>query len=349
MKGSVQSSQNKLKKEKEEKEKDKKTEKEGFLSKVKSAISTKPPEPPTPAENKNKNVRTAEDIELENRVLRNRPLVVNEYDFRDLNEDDDYDTFGPPPKTPVMSVDGPPAPPPPPGFGPPPPPPGFGPPPPPGMGPPPPPPLPGMPPPPPGPPLPGGTLKGTQNRKYVRLFWQEVKPITLMQGIEKTIWGGIEPADVDTKKLEHLFENRVKSSMKRAESIDKLAKKEISVLDLKRAQAINIVLTKLPPVRAIKQAVLDMDAAVIDREGIEVSFSLMYDSSFLILSIQSRWKATFKLLVYKKDFFPFTETSATAVMLQKKFLICFFIYFTILGMRRTGFELTLQMNRFFWS
>ena len=258
MKGSVQASQNKLKKEKEEKEKEKKTEKEGFLSKVKSAISTKPAEPAAPAENKNKNARTAEDIELENRVLRSRPLVVNEYDFRDLNAEDDYDTFGPPPKaSPIMTVDGvpPPAPP------------GFGPPPPPGMGPPPPPPPGGGPPP---PPPPGGTLKTTQNRKYVRLFWQEVKPITLSQGIEKTIWGGIEAIDIDTKKLEHLFENRVKASMKRAESIDKLAKKEISVLDLKRAQAINIVLTKLPPVRAIKQAVLDMDSAVIDREGIEV-------------------------------------------------------------------------------
>ena len=54
------------------------------------------------------------------------------------------------------------------------------------------------------------------------------------------------------------------------ESEEKLGKKEISVLPLKRAQAINIVLTKLPPIRAIKQAILDMDSAVIDREGIEV-------------------------------------------------------------------------------
>ena len=44
------------------------------------------------------------------------------------------------------------------------------------------------------------------------------------------------------------------------------------MLDLKRAQAINIVLTKLPPIRVIKQAILDMDAAVVDREGVEVFF-----------------------------------------------------------------------------
>ena len=58
--------------------------------------------------------------------------------------------------------------------------------------------------------------------------------------------------------------------MKRSDSVDKLPKKEISVLDLKRAQAINIVLTKLPPVRVIKQSILDMDSAVIDKESIEV-------------------------------------------------------------------------------
>ena len=40
---------------------------------------------------------------------------------------------------------------------------------------------------------------------------------------------------------------------------------------MKRSQAINIGLTKLPPIRALKQAILAMDSAVIDREGIDVS------------------------------------------------------------------------------
>lgn len=40
---------------------------------------------------------------------------------------------------------------------------------------------------------------------------------------------------------------------------------------MKRSQAINIGLTKLPPIRALKQAILGMDSAVIDREGIDVS------------------------------------------------------------------------------
>ena len=287
LKGTVSTSQHKIKKEKDEKEKEKKEEKMGFLSKMKSAIGSKMPEPQiVPSNSSKSNQRTAEDLELEAKVLRSRQLVVNEYDFKDLNEDDDYDTIGPLPKPPpVFAGGGPPPPPPPPGFKsgpgmPPPPPPGFGmpppPPPPPGFGMPPPPPPPGgmgAPPPPPGippaPRFPGIGGEKVSERKYVRLFWQEVKPITLMQSIDKTIWGNIKTVDVDTKKLEHLFANRVRV-MKRADSVDKLPKKEISVLDLKRAQAINIVLTKLPPVRVIKQSILDMDSAVVDKESIEV-------------------------------------------------------------------------------
>ena len=43
------------------------------------------------------------------------------------------------------------------------------------------------------------------------------------------------------------------------------------MLEMKRSQAINIGLTKLPPIRTLKQAILNMDNAVIDREGIDVS------------------------------------------------------------------------------
>lgn len=46
--------------------------------------------------------------------------------------------------------------------------------------------------------------------------------------------------------------------------------KEIIVLDPKRSNAINIGMTKLPPPRSIKTAILKMDATVMNREGIEV-------------------------------------------------------------------------------
>ena len=46
--------------------------------------------------------------------------------------------------------------------------------------------------------------------------------------------------------------------------------KEIIVLDHKRSNAINIGMTKLPPPRSIKTAILKMDSTIMNREGIEV-------------------------------------------------------------------------------
>lgn len=51
---------------------------------------------------------------------------------------------------------------------------------------------------------------------------------------------------------------------------------------MKRSQAINIGLTKLPPIRALKQAILAMDSAVIDREGIDVSIITVTQRYLLI-------------------------------------------------------------------
>lgn len=64
--------------------------------------------------------------------------------------------------------------------------------------------------------------------------------------------------------------------LQKCEGEDKDKKKEIVVLEMKRSQAINIGLTKLPPIRALKQAILGMDSAVIDREGIDVSVHSLF-------------------------------------------------------------------------
>ena len=47
-------------------------------------------------------------------------------------------------------------------------------------------------------------------------------------------------------------------------------RKQITVLDAKRSNAINIGMTVLPPPRTIKAAILKMDNTIINREGIEV-------------------------------------------------------------------------------
>ena len=150
--------------------------------------------------------RKQQEIEWEKSVTSKRSLVINGLDFTDLHEEDDNDimeirhhgTGGPPPPPPVPG--GVPPPPPPPGGIPPPPPPFPG-----GAPPPPPPPMPGIPPPPPS------ALQApsqADKKKLVRLFWKEVKNSPLINGINKTIWGSIDPVDIDTKKLEHLFETK---------------------------------------------------------------------------------------------------------------------------------------------
>lgn len=54
------------------------------------------------------------------------------------------------------------------------------------------------------------------------------------------------------------------------QAVDKGKIKDIVVLDTKRSNAINIGLTKLPPPRTIKTAILKMDSAIMNKEGIEV-------------------------------------------------------------------------------
>lgn len=51
--------------------------------------------------------------------------------------------------------------------------------------------------------------------------------------------------------------------------------KEIIVLDHKRSNAINIGMTKLPPPRSIKTAILKMDATIMSREGIEKLLTML--------------------------------------------------------------------------
>ncbi|XP_074618876.1 FH1/FH2 domain-containing protein 3-like [Acropora palmata] len=202
------------------------------------------------------------ELEWERMIVMKRKLIVNDFNFTELENDEDellacasgktdetdthFHSEGllhvPPPPPPILG--GPPPPPLPPGG-------------------------PPVPPPPPGSPKTPTLNDANPKKKLVRLFWQEVKNSPLINGVNKTIWGSIDTVDIDTKKLEHLFENKTVSKVKKTEGDEKDKKKEIVVLEMKRSQAINIALTKLPPIRSLKQAILNMDSAVIDREGID--------------------------------------------------------------------------------
>ncbi|XP_062708782.1 serine-rich adhesin for platelets isoform X2 [Aedes albopictus] len=118
----------------------------------------------------------------------------------------------------------------------------------------------------------GDTIK--KNKKTVKLFWKEVREDMIPASIQRTIWDELPEATVDTQKLEHLFESRAKDLMtKKQQELNK--NKEIIVLDHKRSNAINIAMTKLPPPRAIKAAILKMDSTVVTREGIEKLLNML--------------------------------------------------------------------------
>ncbi|CAB0028178.1 unnamed protein product [Trichogramma brassicae] len=107
-----------------------------------------------------------------------------------------------------------------------------------------------------------------KNKKTVKLFWMEVP-----HG-ENMIWNELTRTSVDTQKLEHLFESRAKDLItKKQQELNK--NKEIIVLDPKRSNAINIGMTKLPPPRSIKTAILKMDATIVNREGIEKLLTML--------------------------------------------------------------------------
>lgn len=73
-------------------------------------------------------------------------------------------------------------------------------------------------------------------------------------------------------------------------------KKEITVLDAKRSNAINIGLTVLPPPRTIKAAILKMDNAIMNREGIEVTTDSFSCSVFVNRSFTEKLHLYARLL-----------------------------------------------------
>lgn len=202
-----------------------------------------------------------------------RPLRLGDLDFTDLSSDDEKDIFGnnrmnggvpplPPPLLPNGPVPAPPTP---------------------------------MHPPPPMHnskiPIPPQAPAIVKTKKTVKLFWKEVsEPIFPRKG-EGFIWDEIQTVPVDGAKLEHLFESRAKDLLTKVspnklniltincnffqKQQDQNKTKTIIVLDNKRSNAINIGMTKLPPPRAIKAAILKMDSSVVTKEGIEKLLTML--------------------------------------------------------------------------
>ncbi|XP_053322067.1 FH1/FH2 domain-containing protein 3 [Spea bombifrons] len=118
-----------------------------------------------------------------------------------------------------------------------------------------------------------------KKKKTIRLFWNEVRLFEAQTSqhsrYKNSIWSTLQPIKLDTAKLEHLFESRSKeiSSSKKIAADGK--RQEITVLDSKRSNAINIGLTVLPPPRTIKMAILNFDEYALNKEGIDKILTMM--------------------------------------------------------------------------
>ncbi|KAL1517894.1 hypothetical protein ABEB36_001598 [Hypothenemus hampei] len=253
----------------------------GLISKAKEELAKSKSKADVVRSPTNENVPKSEPKKSENELKweelvanLNRPLNLCDIDFTDLVSDDEADILAP--AAPMNGI-----PPPPPPLqnmtnGPPPPPLSSR--------------IPTAPPPVPNAPLFGGslmtnnTIRSTietkipikKNKKTVKLFWKEVRDDPISQSKLKSgyIWDELNPVNVDTQKLEHLFESRAKDLIsKKQQELNK--NKEIIVLDPKRSNAINIGMTKLPPPRSIKTAILKMDATIMNREGIEKLLTML--------------------------------------------------------------------------
>ncbi|XP_070585009.1 FH1/FH2 domain-containing protein 3 isoform X4 [Erythrolamprus reginae] len=122
-------------------------------------------------------------------------------------------------------------------------------------------------------PLPKDQANFIKKKKTIRLFWNEVRPFEWQckknRHCKGFLWSKLEPIEVDTAKLEHLFETKSKDLPITKKTAADGKRQEIIVLDSKRSNAINIGLTVLPHPRTIKVAILNFDEYALNKEGIE--------------------------------------------------------------------------------
>ncbi|TRY79070.1 hypothetical protein DNTS_033312 [Danionella cerebrum] len=92
----------------------------------------------------------------------------------------------------------------------------------------------------------------------------------------KPIWAGLEPVQIDTNRLEYLFQNKNNSNSSLCRLMPGQWKQgNVCVLGVKRSNIITIALSRLPPVHLLPPAILSMDNSVLDREDIQRLQSLV--------------------------------------------------------------------------
>ncbi|KAI6177987.1 Formin HOmology Domain [Aphelenchoides besseyi] len=120
--------------------------------------------------------------------------------------------------------------------------------------------------------LKGGTL---------RMHWKpaQAEALTVVPQLAQkgNFWATVEAPQIDIANLTKLFEQKTKETP--LKKVGGEAKPQVlQVLSLKRSQAINIGLTKLPPVSTIPPAIRKFDSTVLNKESIEKILSTMMPS-----------------------------------------------------------------------
>uniref|UniRef100_A0A8C2DE99 FH2 domain-containing protein n=1 Tax=Cyprinus carpio TaxID=7962 RepID=A0A8C2DE99_CYPCA len=109
--------------------------------------------------------------------------------------------------------------------------------------------------------------------RTLRLHWSALLSLQSLPRVGRfglqSIWAGLEPVQLDTNRLEYLFESKSSNSSALC-SLMGARQPCVSVLCVKRSNIITIALSSLPPVHLLPPAIYSMDNTVLDREDIQV-------------------------------------------------------------------------------
>ncbi|VDM59242.1 unnamed protein product [Angiostrongylus costaricensis] len=171
-----------------------------------------------------------------------------------------------------------------------------------GETPPPPPPLLGGAPPPPPPSFKRETSPGDSSLLFIlkrgpstgkgvlKLHWKptsaEPPPVPSLKK-KGSFWNKLDQPQIDANKLVQLFETKHNKEVVVKKPTDSKPA-VLLVLSMKRSQAINIGLTKLPPINVIPTAIMKFDSMVLNKDGIEKILKTMMPTAKEVEEIQEK-------------------------------------------------------------
>ncbi|XP_016300681.1 FH1/FH2 domain-containing protein 1 [Sinocyclocheilus anshuiensis] len=110
--------------------------------------------------------------------------------------------------------------------------------------------------------------------RTLRLHWSALLSLQPLPRVGRfglqSIWAGLEPVQLDTNRLEYLFESKISNNSALCSLTGGRQKQPcVSVLGVKRSNIITIALSSLPLVHLLPPAICSMDNTVLDREDIQ--------------------------------------------------------------------------------